>query len=103
MEITKKDIKVALQSALLGAIYPEIRAITFFYNPKIKSFRLRYYMDREPLENDFENVDSVLTEFIATFNFSAFSTAESECVYSLAPIAQLDIMEGMVFCRKEGI
>lgn len=103
MTITTNDIKLALQSALIGEIYPDIRAIVFSYNSKEKSFKLRYYLDRTPLDSDFENVDCVLTEFIANFSFSEFDTIESECVCSLAPFSQIDVMDGMVFRRKENV
>jgi hypothetical protein len=101
MTIKNEDIRLALQTSLLGEIYHNIRAIVFYYNPTEKKFLLRYYMDQEPSEEDFENADIVLTEFMSHFAFSEFDVVESECVYTTLPISAIDVMDGLVFCRKE--
>jgi hypothetical protein len=101
MKINRTEILLALQSALLGEIYYAIRAIVFKYDAKGKQFALRYYLDREPNEDDFENIGIVATEFIANFKYSDFNEVKEECIYTAQPISQIDIMDGMVYCRKE--
>lgn len=97
----EESIRLALQSALIGEIYPHIRAIVFRYEPKSKAFKLRYYLDREPTTDDFENIDCVMTEFLANFKYSEFDTLQQECIHSLESLSCIDIMDGLVFCRKE--
>jgi hypothetical protein len=101
MEIKRKEILLALHSALLGEIYPKIRAIVFKYDYDNRHFTLRYYLESEPDEDDYENIAVVLTVFISNFKFSDFETLSEECVYSKEPLSKLDILDGIVYCRKE--
>lgn len=101
MEINREEILLALQSSLIGEIYPAIRVVVYKYIPKNKHFVLRYYLDREPTEEDNENVEIVMTEFISNFKYSDFDKIKEECCYSDELISQLDIMDGIVYCRKE--
>jgi len=101
MEIKKEQILLALQSALLGEIYSSIRAIVFKYEANNHYFLLRYYLDREPNDDDFENVEIVITEFISNFKFTDFDKTKGECKYTTLPLSNLDVMDGIVYCRKE--
>jgi hypothetical protein len=102
MAIKREEILLALQSALLGAIYPSIRAIVFKYDPSSKYFMLRSYLDREPNEDDFERASIVNTEFMASFKFSDFDKVEQECIRYDGDISKLDILDGMIYLRSEG-
>jgi len=101
MAITRGEILLALHSALLGEIYGSIRAIVFEYKPDKKYFKLRYYLDREPTEDDFENAAVTTTEFISTFKFSEFDTIEEECIYTNVPLSKIEALDGAVYLRKE--
>lgn len=101
MAIKREEILLALQSSLLGEIYSEIRAVVFKYNSDNRQFTLRYYLEKEPNEDDYENIGIVVAEFISNFKFSEFEKVDEECVYSKLPISELEILDGMVYCRKE--
>jgi len=101
MEIKRGEILLALQSSLLGEIYPTIRAVVFKYNSDYRHFTIRYYLEKEPDEDDYENIGVVVAEFLSNFKFSDFDKVDEECVYSNIPISELDILDGMVYCRKE--
>ncbi len=101
MSLSNSEIRLALQIALLGEIYSAIRAIVFSYKPKKKSFLLRFYLDREVTEEDYENVGIVMTEFISNFNYLEFDELLEECHYSKLPISKLEPLDGFVYCKKE--
>lgn len=103
MALNNKEIRVALQTALLGEIYPSIRAIVYEYNLKNKSFLIRYYLDREPIEEDYESVSEVMTEFISQFKHSEFDKLKEECIYSNLVISELDPLNGFVYSRNENV
>lgn len=101
MAINKTSIFLALQSALLGEVYEGIRAIAFKYNPDTKYFKLRYYLNRKPTEDDNNSIGNVMAEFISNFKHTEFDKIDEECIYFQKPISELDPMDGIVFCRKE--
>lgn len=101
MKVTREKILLALQSSLQGEIYPSIRAIVFKHNPQLKHFILRYYLDKEPEESDYESIGNVMAEFMSNFKFSDFERLDEECLYTDKPISKLDIMDGLVYYRKE--
>jgi hypothetical protein len=101
MAIKREEILLALQSSLLGEIYSKIRAIVFKYNADARQFTLRYYLENESNEDDYENIGVVIAEFISNFKFSEFEKVDEECVYSKLSISELEILDGMVYCRKE--
>ena len=99
--MTTDSIRVALQISLLGEIYPDIRAIAYSYDLSNKIFTLRYYLVREPIEEDYENVSIVLAEFASNFNHTSFNGLKEECIYSKVPKSELDSLDGFVYFRKE--
>lgn len=101
--ITRAEILLSLQDALIGEIYSNIRAIAFDYNKDSKIFKLRFYLDREPDEDDFESLSNVMGEFLSHFKFSQFDEIKEECIYSSLPLSELDILSGIVYARKEAI
>ena len=101
MMLTVQEIWSSLQIALLGMIYPKVRAIVFSYSHPRKSFCLRFYFDSEPSEEDFEVVNEVVTEFISNFKFSEFEIINGECEYSSQPLEIIDPLDGFVYARKE--
>ncbi|MDT3738234.1 MAG: colicin [Candidatus Kapabacteria bacterium] len=99
--ITRSEIMLSLQDALIGEIYNNIRAIVFDYNEDNKTFLLRFYLDKEPDEDDFESVSIVMSEFISHFKFSEFNTINEECLYSKLQLSELEPLSGVVYARKE--
>jgi len=100
-ELKKDDIVLSLAFALIGEIYPSIRAIVYEYKAKSRDFNLRCYLDREVEEDDIENMSYVVGEFWCDYHFHDFNSLDSECVYTTQPLSALDILDGIVYCRKE--
>lgn len=87
--------------ALLGEIYPDIRAIAVGYSDD-GDLLVRYYLDREPTEFDRESVE------IVAINFDALGGKEQpigkidvQCIYSLEPKSRLDPLSGFLYSRRE--
>ena len=94
-------LRLWFQSALLGEIYPSIRAIAVGFSPS-RALTLRAYFDREPTADDHENMSCVLTEIFANTSSNAEITAGTEeCVFSEQPIGRLDPLDGFVYARRE--
>jgi len=99
--MNQNDIRVRLllsmQRALLGMIYPSIRAIAVGFD-QLKKLKVIYYLDREPVEDDYESISEVTTEVIADINFQE---VEELCIYSQDPISKLDGLSSWVYTRRE--
>lgn len=89
-------LKLSLQRALLGEIYPEIRAVSFD-NEGLKKLRIVYYLDRKPIEADYESLGSVLAEVLADVDFEQI---EEVCEYTEVPFSSLKT-KNLVYLRKE--
>jgi hypothetical protein len=93
----RRDILLSMQRALLGMVYPSIRAIAVgFY--ELVNLKIIFYLDREPNETDYEIISEVATEVCADINFMG---VEEICVFSTEPIAKLDSLIAWVYVRKE--
>jgi hypothetical protein len=90
-------ILLSIQRALWGMIYPSIRAIAVGYEG-IKKLKVIYYLDREPTEDDYENISDVVGEMCSDINFIE---VEEKCISTLEPISKLDNLESWVYIRKE--
>jgi hypothetical protein len=90
-----------ISQALLGEIYPNIRAIAVSFSPD-KCLRIRYYLDREPTEFDWESLSCVLTTILSNAsNNDEIRTVIEECEFSTVPQAELDGLDGFVYARYE--
>ena len=99
--LERKEIMLALQHAHIGEIYPAIRCIVFDYNADTKSFLLRWYLDREVTDDDKESISVVVSLFISHFKFSDFDELKEECIYSIKPVRELDMLDGCIYLRRE--
>ncbi len=94
-------LRLWFQSVLIGEIYPEIRAIVAGYS-KRNELLVRYYLDREPIEYDYDSISMVTDELSAhTSNASQFTKIDTECIYSNEHISLIDILDGVVYARRE--
>ena len=99
MNHTKLRVKVLLsmQRALWGMIYPSIRGIAVGFDG-FQKLKVTVYLDREPNEDDYENLSEVTGEVIAAIDFKE---VEEKCIFTLEPISKLDNLESWVYLRKE--
>ena len=87
--------------ALLGEIYPSIRAIAVGFNEE-RLLTLRYYLDREVEESDYENIDEVITNILAnTSSNDDIKEVKDEIFFNLAPFKDLEPLNGFIYMRKE--
>ncbi|TGO01946.1 colicin [Candidatus Thiomargarita nelsonii] len=87
--------------SLIGEIYPEIRAIVLRYDVA-NNLLIRYYLDREPTEDDFDSLDCVITNILAhTSSNEEIKDVKEEAVFSRKRLADLDLLNGLVYARKE--
>jgi hypothetical protein len=93
----RRDLLIAIQSALLGMIYPSIRSIAVGFDG-LKKFKIIFYLDREPNDNDYETISDVAGEVCADINFIK---VEEICIFSNEPFSKLDNLKTWVYVRKE--
>lgn len=94
----RKSALLSTYRALHGAIYPAVRAVAVSFKDQ-KNLTLRYYLDREPTEDDYEVVRVATTEIVA--DIPEFENVQEECIYSTEPIGKLDFLDSCVYIRKE--
>ena len=93
----RTDVLLSMQKSLFGMIYPAIRAIAVGFEG-LKKLKIIYYLDREPNENDYENLSIVSSEVCADIDFSE---VEELCIFSMEPFSKLDNLTSWVYMRKE--
>ena len=93
----QQSILLSAQSALLGQIYPSIRGIAIGFSGTEK-LKLICYLDREPNEDDYDNLGIIGTEICADINFSK---VEEICIYSKEPFRNLHSLNSWVYMRRE--
>jgi len=93
----RRTVLLSIQKALLGMIYSEIRAIAIGFESRQKLIVV-YYLDREPNEDDYENISDVTTEVLADIDFSE---VEEKCIFSKDALLKLDNLDSWVYKRKE--
>ena len=94
-------IIVCVWRALLGEIYPSIRAIAVALSEN-RTLLIRYYMDRAPTEMDDESMEIVATNISASVGFGdSISHIDLDCQYATGPLGDLDCLDGFIYCRRE--
>ena len=93
-------IIVCVWRALLGEIYPSIRAIAVALSEN-QTLMIRYYIDRAPTEMDYESMETVATNISASIGLDAISHIDLNCQYATDPLGNLDCLDGFVYCRRE--
>lgn len=89
-----------MSKALIGEIYPAIRAIAIRFDES-RTMLIRYYLDRAPLEMDDDSIEMVILDFENYFTPDMITKIDIECQFSLLPISKLDSLNGFVYARRE--
>jgi hypothetical protein len=98
-----KWLIMSIWKSLLGEIYPAIRAIAISFSNK-NELMIRYYLDREPTEFDFESIDVLLANvFSGLGRGEEIDSASGECIYSGHEfrLKDLDALDGFIYARRE--
>lgn len=93
-------ILLAMWRALLGEIYPSIRAIAVKFDEK-GCLLIRYYLDRQPMELDKESLEVVATNVSASVGPNLIERIELECQFTSVSFGALEALDGFVYCRRE--
>lgn len=92
---------ILIWKALLGEIYPSIRAIAIGYTSDRK-LTIRYYLDREPTDYDYESISNVKTKILAhTLSIDDFTSIAEEAFFSDKRFGDLDRLNQFIYARDE--
>jgi hypothetical protein len=91
---------VCVWRALLGEIYPSIRAIAIALSED-KILTIRYYVDGTPTEMDRDSMEIVATNISASISLDAIAHIELDCQHAISPIGTLSPLDGFIYCRRE--
>jgi len=86
--------------ALLGEIYPSIRAIAVGFDED-SCLLIRYYLDREPIDMDEESLEVVATNVSASTGRQLVDRIDIDCQFTGAAFGALDALDGFIYCRRE--
>jgi len=86
---------LSAQRALLGEVYPEVRAV-FVASDSLKNLLVRVYLDKKPSHEDFEFAADVSSEICADIDFE---TATEDVIQLQGEIPEVDMH--CVYMRKE--
>lgn len=89
-------VLISAQRALLGMIHPSIRAISIGFTEN--TLTIIYYLDRVPIDEDYENISVVVSEIMADIDFSKI---EEKCVFTKKPLSTLENVSDWVYIRQE--
>lgn len=95
------QIVAALKAAVVGNEVPLLRGLAYEYLPEEKALNIVFYVDREPSEDDFDELGVISTEFLAHFADDEFYAIQEDCVLADMPMEELSGFENMVYTRKE--
>ncbi|MDE1131606.1 MAG: hypothetical protein OSA49_08590 [Ascidiaceihabitans sp.] len=93
-------LTAAMRVALLGEIYPNIRAIAVGLGDS-DDVLLRYYIDRIPTEFDTESIEVVATNLDATLEEGRLKKLDVECIHSTALLRDIEPLNGFIYARRE--
>jgi len=98
---TTVNLRLSAQRALLGMIYPEIRAITIGieFMQNIETLKIICYLDRVPTEFDYQNIGEITGYILGDFNL--IHKVEEICEYTTEPIGKLKMLDSLVYYRLE--
>ena len=86
--------------AIIGEVYPAIRAIALSLGEN-RVLLIRYYVDRNPTEFDWESLEVVATNISASIEQDKIEHIDLDCKFSLDPIGKMECLDGFIYCRRE--
>lgn len=86
--------------ALIGEIYPAIRAIAISLSDD-GVLLIRYCLDRSPTDFDWESLEVVATNISASIGQDKISHVDLDCKLVLGSIECLECLDGFIYCRRE--
>lgn len=93
----RNKVLISAQRALWGMVYPSIRAIAVGFDG-LDELTMIYYLDREPLEQDYESISIVTGNICADIEFESVN---EKCIYTMENFNKLDYLTSWVYVRKE--
>ena len=87
--------------ALIGEIYPAIRAIAISLSDDGGELLIRYYLDRPPTDLDWESLEVVATNISASIGQDKISHVDLDCKFVLGSLGCLECLDGFIYCRRE--
>jgi hypothetical protein len=91
------ELVVSASRAMLGQIYPEIRAISVGIIAN-KLF-IKCYLDRPVNEDDYENLNEISAMILG--DFPEIDKTDEVCEYNMSRFKDLDHLSRFVYIRKE--
>lgn len=91
------DLRLTIFISFLGAIGKDIRALAYDYTNN--TFNIYGYLDREPIDADYETIDIAVSEIMASYPH--FQYQNIKLVKSNDPIGKLASYKGWIFIRHE--
>ena len=100
MKVLPDKLVLCVWRALLGEIYPAIRAIAISLADD-RTLRICYYLDRRPTDFDWESLEVIATNISASIGQEEISHIDLDCKFVLGSIGCLDCLDGFIYCRRE--
>lgn len=91
---------LTLWRSLLGEIYPSIRCIAIKYTEE-KFLFIRYYLDKEPDDTDYESMEIVATNISSEIGLDLIKKIDIDCQFSSNPLGKIDPLDSFIYCRRE--
>ncbi|MEE9927841.1 hypothetical protein [Microvirgula aerodenitrificans] len=86
--------------ALIGEIYSSIRAIAISFEDN-KNLTIRYYLDREVNDLDWENLEVVATNISSAMGVEQIPHIDLDCKFDPNALGKLDCLDGFIYARDE--
>ncbi|MDF1585416.1 hypothetical protein [Marinimicrococcus flavescens] len=83
---------------LLGEIYPDIVAIALSFTED-NILTIRYYVDREPNDEDYESMSELDTNIEASLPLGFLKAVNLECIRAKGRANTLDPLDGFVYLK----
>lgn len=100
MKVLPDWLVLCVWRALIGEIYPAIRAITLSLTDD-RVLSICYYLDRQPVDFDWESLEVVATNISASIGQEKILRVDLECKFESGPIGRLECFGGFVYSRRE--
>ena len=94
------EIRLSMQRALVCNLSSHVRGICCDWDDNKKWFKIIYYLDIEPNEDERELQSIAMTEFHC--DLQDFEKFHEECIYSEESFENLDKLRLVILWRNEG-